>query len=47
MQCYEETQQQLELLHLLALGEKEIEAGVGFDLETVLAEKQDVRSGGK
>jgi prevent-host-death family protein len=38
MKEYEETQHELEILRLLARGEKEIEAGVGFDLETVLAE---------
>ena len=38
MQEYEQTQHELEILRLLARGEKEIEAGVGFDLETVLAE---------
>lgn len=31
-------QHELEILRLLARGEKEIEAGVGFDLESVLAE---------
>lgn len=35
---YEHTQHELEILRLLARGEKEIEAGVSFDLETVLAE---------
>ena len=38
MQEYEHTQHELEILRLLARGEKEIEAGVGFDLEAVLAE---------
>jgi len=38
MQEYEHTQHELEILRLLARGEKEIEAGVGFELETVLAE---------
>jgi len=35
---YEHTQHKLELLRMLAQGEKEIEAGKGFDLEAVLAE---------
>jgi hypothetical protein len=35
---YEFKQDELEILRLLARGEKEIEAGVGFDLESVLAE---------
>ncbi|WP_298273001.1 type II toxin-antitoxin system Phd/YefM family antitoxin [Geobacter sp.] len=38
MKEYEQTQHELEILKLLARGEKEIEAGAGFDLETVLAE---------
>lgn len=38
MQDYEHTQHELEILRLLARGEKEIEAGSGFDLKTVLAE---------
>lgn len=38
MKDYEHTQRELEILRLLALGEKEIEAGTGFDLENVLAE---------
>jgi prevent-host-death family protein len=38
MQKYEHTQHELEILRLLARGEKEIEAGTGFDLKTVLAE---------
>jgi len=38
MKEYEHTQHELEILRLLARGEKEIEAGVGLDLEAVLAE---------
>lgn len=38
MQQYEHTHHELEILHLLTRGEKEIEAGVGFDLESVLSE---------
>jgi prevent-host-death family protein len=38
MQEYEDTQHELEILRLLARGERDIEAGVGFDLEAVLAE---------
>ena len=38
MKEYEQTQHELEILRLLALGEKEIGAGAGFDLESVLAE---------
>lgn len=35
---YEHSQHELELLRLLARGEKEIKAGKGHDLDTVLSE---------
>jgi len=38
METYEHSQHELELLRLLARGEKEIEAGEGYDLDAVLAE---------
>ena len=38
MEVYEASQHELEILRLLARGEKEIEAGVGYDLESVLKE---------
>lgn len=38
MKEYEHTQHELEILRLLARGEKEIEEGSGFDLKAVLAE---------
>jgi prevent-host-death family protein len=38
MEAYEHSQHELELLRLLARGEREIEAGKGYDLEAVLAE---------
>lgn len=38
MKEYEHTQHELEILRLLARGERDIEAGVGFDFDTVLAE---------
>jgi prevent-host-death family protein len=38
MEAYEHSQHELELLRILARGEKEIEAGKGYDLEEVLAE---------
>jgi len=38
MEAYEHSQHELELLRLLAHGEKEIEAGKGFALDAVLAE---------
>lgn len=42
MQEYEYNQHELEILHLLARGEKEIEAGIGYDLESVLAEADEM-----
>lgn len=36
--AYERTQHELEILRLLARGEADIEAGVGYDLESVMAE---------
>ncbi len=38
MQVYEEFQHELDILRLLALGEKEIGAGVGYELDDVLKE---------
>jgi hypothetical protein len=38
METYKHSQHELEILRLLARGEKEIEAGNGYDLDTVLAE---------
>ncbi len=38
MEAYEHSEREVELLRLLARGEKEIEAGKGYDLEAVLAE---------
>jgi len=38
IETYERSQRDLELLRLLARGEKEIEAGKGHDLDVVLAE---------
>ena len=42
METYEHSQHELELLRLLARGEKEIEAGKGYDLDTVLAEADSI-----
>lgn len=36
--AYEESEHEKELLRLLAKGEKEIEIGQGYDLDTVLTE---------
>jgi hypothetical protein len=38
MEAYKDSQHELEILSLLAHGEKEIEAGKGYDLDDVLAE---------
>jgi len=38
MEVYEASQHELDILRLLARGEKEIEAGVGYKLESVLKE---------
>ena len=38
MRAYEGAQHEVEILRLLARGEKEIEAGVGYELDDVLKE---------
>ena len=38
MDVYEESQRELEILKMLALGEKELEAGTGYSLAEVFAE---------
>ena len=38
MEVYKHSQHELELLRLLARGEKEIEAGKGYNLDMILAE---------
>ena len=38
METHKHSEHELEILCLLACGEKEIEAGKGYDLEAVLAE---------
>ncbi len=47
MEAYENTQHELDILRLLALGEKEIEAGVGYELEEVLKEADRWLEAGK
>ena len=42
--AYEESEHEKELLRLLAKGEREIETGQGYDLDTVLAEADDILS---
>jgi prevent-host-death family protein len=36
--AYEKSEHEKELLHLLARGDREIEIGKGYDLDTILAE---------
>ena len=38
MEVYENSQHEMDILHLLARGEKEIEAGIGHELDDVLKE---------
>jgi prevent-host-death family protein len=38
VESFERSERDKELLHLLAMGEREIEAGEGYDLDAVLAE---------
>jgi prevent-host-death family protein len=38
MQAYEESQHELDILRLLARGEKEMDAGAGYELDEVLKE---------
>ena len=38
MQSYQQTQHELEILRLLARGEKDIETGAGIDMDCVFAE---------
>ena len=47
MQTYEQTQHELEILCLLARGEKEIDTGTGYDMEAVFAEADKLLNGMK
>jgi prevent-host-death family protein len=38
MEAFEQSQHEMDILQLLAMGEKEIEAGVGYELGDVLKE---------
>ncbi len=42
VEAYEKLEQEKEILRLLAKGEKEIEAGIGYELNTVLAEADEL-----
>lgn len=45
MKDYEHSQHENEILRLLARGEKEIEAGVGYELDEVLKEADKILDG--
>jgi prevent-host-death family protein len=45
MESYERSQHEREILRLLALGEKEIEAGTGYSLDDVLKEADRLLEG--
>jgi prevent-host-death family protein len=47
MQDYEKSQNELEILKLLARGEKEIETGMSYDLEQVLKEADQILGSSK
>jgi prevent-host-death family protein len=44
-QAYERTQRENEILRLLARGDAEIEAGVGYDADGVMAEARQMLAG--
>ncbi len=46
MEAYERSEHERHLLRLLALGEQDIAAGKGFELEEVLAEADALLAGG-
>jgi len=45
MEAYERSEHERQILHLLAVGEREIAAGKGFDLDEILAEADAVLAG--
>jgi prevent-host-death family protein len=47
MEDYEHSQHEIEILRLLARGEKEIEAGSGNDLDDVMKEADKILDGAK
>lgn len=47
MQGYEQMQRELEMLRLLAKGDKEIDAGAGVDMDDVFAEADAMLTEGK
>ena len=44
LNAYKQSEEERKILKLLALGEREIAAGTGFDLDDVLAEADDLLS---
>ncbi|MBW1898403.1 MAG: type II toxin-antitoxin system Phd/YefM family antitoxin [Deltaproteobacteria bacterium] len=44
VEAYEKLEHEKEILRLLAKGEKEIEAGIGYELDAVLAEADELIS---
>ncbi len=44
VEAYEKLEHEKEILRLLAKGEKEIEAGIGYELDRVLAEADELIS---
>jgi prevent-host-death family protein len=46
LEAYERSERERQLLHLLARGEQEIDAGKGFDLDEVLAEADALLASG-
>ncbi len=46
VKAFEKLEQEKEILRLLAKGEKEIEAGIGYELDTVLAEADELLNKG-
>jgi len=42
IEAYEKSEHDKEILRLLAKGEKEIETGAGYDIDTVLAEADSI-----
>jgi len=47
LEAYERSEQERQILGLLARGEQEIKAGKGFDLDEVLAQADNLLAGGR
>ena len=46
IEAFEHAEHERQILHLLAKGEREIAAGRGFDLDSVLAEADEILAKG-